>query len=357
MQCRSPMVSTATLQREESYAHEGSKLRQQLREDSRALLEQPHHELPIFNASGSGLPSILEACADPVAGSAQLAAVAKQLATVGWVSLRLGASRVDLAEAVAEAMRAYPRMAPGKIVDQQTGEARGGVDPLGAPRGDRFAHVHDETALPGGAESFPALHALDATMEAVAVALGDAISKERGLPFNLTGRADGMIACFPGGGAEYGMHLDANIHKGYNSGKDPRKVTSILYLNRPWDADRDGGCLCMHDAKKSCWRVVPPTADSATLAGVKLSTTPCLRIPSKEWLCLRVARLQRWSSSAPIKCFIAWHPHTLGALRSPYFFWVSTRTVRSPHEKRKTLREHTGPTCNHPLGGSENGTV
>jgi hypothetical protein len=54
------------------------------------------------------------------------------------------------------------------VVDQKTGEAQAGVDPLGVPRGDRFALLHDESALPGGATRWPALHDLDAVMEAVA---------------------------------------------------------------------------------------------------------------------------------------------------------------------------------------------
>lgn len=85
------------------------------------------------------------------------------------------------------------------------------------------------------------------------------------LPFTLSGRADMMVACFPGGGAEYGMHLDAHIHRGYNSGVDPRKLTSILYLNAAWDAEAHGGELCMHDPEHECWRTVAPRADTLVL--------------------------------------------------------------------------------------------
>lgn len=61
------------------------------------------------------------------------------------------------------------------------------------------------------------------------------------------------------------MHLDAHVHGGAHSGKDPRKLTSILYLNEGWDAARDGGCLCMHDAEHACWRTVAPTAGTLVL--------------------------------------------------------------------------------------------
>ena len=155
-------------------------------------------------------------------------------------------------------------MVPGKVVDTKSGRVSTGVDPLGVARGDRFALLHDEKTFGGGEAAFPALHALDSTMEQIAVALGGAIERERRLPFALTGRADMMVACFPGGGAEYGMHLDAHLHGGSHSGQDPRKLTSILYINREWEEEH-GGALCMHDATHACWRTVLPRADTLVL--------------------------------------------------------------------------------------------
>ena len=55
-----------------------------------------------------------------------------------WVALKLGAPNPTLRTAVEEAGAAYPRMAPGKVVDA-TGRVSTGVDPLGVARGDRNA--------------------------------------------------------------------------------------------------------------------------------------------------------------------------------------------------------------------------
>lgn len=238
-----------------------------LREQSLVILRQPTLPLAVLNPSG--LPTLLEVLDGtldaPEATPKLLSVMAATLADVGWVVLRLGARRDLIAAAVAEAERAYPEMSPGKVVDGRTGAVRAGVDPTGVERGDRFALVHDERALPGGAARWPALLELDATMEEVALALGQAVERERRLPFTISSRADGMIATFPGGGAEYGCHLDSNVHGGYKSGLDPRKLTTILYLNEGWDAERDGGCLCMHDPEHSCWRTVTPVADTLVI--------------------------------------------------------------------------------------------
>ena len=97
------------------------------------------------------------------------------------------------------------------------------------------------------------------------VALGSVLAaRPTMLPFALTGRTDGLIACFPGDGASYGAHLDSNLHGGYNSGVDPRKVTAIAYLNAGW-AVADGGALCLHDRHAGCWHTVAPSRDTLVL--------------------------------------------------------------------------------------------
>ena len=238
-----------------------------LHQQSLALQRQPHIALPFLNGSSSSVFSmpLLEALDDEIEGAAILAAIASRLATAGWVALKLGASAETLRRAVKEAKKAYPRMAPGKVVDAKTGRVSTGVDPCGVPRGDRFTHLRDATRLPGGEAESPSLHALDFYMERVAMAVGEAVERESRLPFTITGRSDTMVAIFPGEGAEYGAHLDSNLHGGFNSGIDPRKLTMLLYANEGWQEASDGGQLCMHDASDDCWRTVAPNADTLVL--------------------------------------------------------------------------------------------
>lgn len=45
-----------------------------------------------------------------------------------------------------------------------------------------------------------------------------------------------MVACYPGSGAHYVMHVD-------NPNRDGRIITAIYYLNLNWDTKRSGGIL------------------------------------------------------------------------------------------------------------------
>lgn len=59
-----------------------------------------------------------------------------------------------------------------------------------------------------------------------------------------TGRSDALLACYPGGKASYGAHLDNEA--GTRDGRLDygRCFTFVYYLNSPqWDAKRDGGGL------------------------------------------------------------------------------------------------------------------
>ncbi|KAI9581254.1 hypothetical protein GQX74_013841 [Glossina fuscipes] len=57
--------------------------------------------------------------------------------------------------------------------------------------------------------------------------LGDYIIRER---------TKAMVACYPGSGSHYVMHID-------NPNKDGRVITAIYYLNVNWDTKRSGGVL------------------------------------------------------------------------------------------------------------------
>lgn len=45
-----------------------------------------------------------------------------------------------------------------------------------------------------------------------------------------------MVACYPGSGTHYKMHVD-------NPNKDGRVITAIYYLNVDWDTKKSGGVL------------------------------------------------------------------------------------------------------------------
>ena len=45
-----------------------------------------------------------------------------------------------------------------------------------------------------------------------------------------------MVACYPGLGSHYVMHVD-------NPNKDGRVITAIYYLNMNWNSETDGGIL------------------------------------------------------------------------------------------------------------------
>eukprot|EP00959_Pyramimonas_sp_CCMP1952_P233091 4871133-Pyramimonas_sp.AAC.1 len=53
-----------------------------------------------------------------------------------------------------------------------------------------------------------------------------------------------QVACYPGGGAHYGRHIDNVDGDGRGDG---RKLTMILYLNSDWSG-ADGGELRIHEA-------------------------------------------------------------------------------------------------------------
>ncbi|XP_053969746.1 hypoxia-inducible factor prolyl hydroxylase isoform X1 [Anastrepha ludens] len=64
------------------------------------------------------------------------------------------------------------------------------------------------------------------------------IMKNNGLlgNYNIKERTKAMVACYPGSGSHYVVHVD-------NPNKDGRVITAIYYLNVNWDTARSGGVL------------------------------------------------------------------------------------------------------------------
>lgn len=54
-------------------------------------------------------------------------------------------------------------------------------------------------------------------------------------------RTKAHVACYPGDGSRYVKHVD-------NPNNDGRIITSIYYINKNWNTDRDGGMLRMFPA-------------------------------------------------------------------------------------------------------------
>merc|ERR1712183_895666 len=65
----------------------------------------------------------------------------------------------------------------------------------------------------------------------------DARLQQSSLRLRITEHCDGMLACYDGGGAAYGPHID----NADGDGKvDGRILTVILYLNSDWDRSKGG---------------------------------------------------------------------------------------------------------------------
>ena len=60
-----------------------------------------------------------------------------------------------------------------------------------------------------------------------------------------THRTDLMVACYPGGGAAYGPHVDNADGDGREELDYGRCFTAVFYLNSRWD-EADGGALRVH---------------------------------------------------------------------------------------------------------------
>uniref|UniRef100_A0A668TCE0 hypoxia-inducible factor-proline dioxygenase n=1 Tax=Oreochromis aureus TaxID=47969 RepID=A0A668TCE0_OREAU len=70
----------------------------------------------------------------------------------------------------------------------------------------------------------------------------------------INGRTKAMVACYPGNGAGYVRHID-------NPNGDGRCITCIYYLNKNWDAKKQGGLLQIYPEGKNVVAKVEPLFD------------------------------------------------------------------------------------------------
>ncbi|XP_010727904.2 egl nine homolog 2 [Larimichthys crocea] len=70
----------------------------------------------------------------------------------------------------------------------------------------------------------------------------------------INGRTKGMVACYPGNGAGYVRHVD-------NPNGDGRCITCIYYLNKNWDAKKQGGVLQIYPEGKNVVANIEPMFD------------------------------------------------------------------------------------------------
>ncbi|CAC5368108.1 EGLN [Mytilus coruscus] len=68
---------------------------------------------------------------------------------------------------------------------------------------------------------------------------------------NINRRTKAMVATYPANGTYYRRHID-------NPNKDGRLITCILYLNKDWDVQRDGGLLRIFSEGSDMYVDVPP---------------------------------------------------------------------------------------------------
>ncbi|XP_055375184.1 egl nine homolog 1 [Condylostylus longicornis] len=72
--------------------------------------------------------------------------------------------------------------------------------------------------------------------------------------YKIRERTKAMVACYPGSGAHYVMHVD-------NPNKDGRVITAIYYLNINWDIRRSGGILRIFPENGSSIADIEPKFD------------------------------------------------------------------------------------------------
>ena len=134
---------------------------------------------------------------------------------------------------------------------------RGRDDAVSAKRDDHTLWLHEFLTAVGGPERGDAatLLALDGVLAQFGEAVVDQLSElgrtepmgcaaDGVTPLYYTGRTDMMVACYPGGGAAYGPHIDNLDGDGREALDYGRCFTMVYYLNgESWDASKKGGGL------------------------------------------------------------------------------------------------------------------
>ena len=65
------------------------------------------------------------------------------------------------------------------------------------------------------------------TLDSVVVAANKSVDNGSLGQYDISGRTNAMVACYPGEGTHYVKHVD-------NPGGDGRCITAIYYLNKNW---------------------------------------------------------------------------------------------------------------------------
>ena len=202
-------------------------------------------------------------------------AAAKMLAENGFAVCRGDLSPQAVENARAEARRLYATKGTFKA----GGFTAGGRDVSGTgqmPRGDYVLWMHERLRKFGGdaqAAGCPTLAAIDqliANFGSRTIAMLSQLGADSPVaapyacfdddqPLHCCGRSDCMVACYPGGRAAYGRHIDSVDGDGREAKDFGRCFTVCYYLNEDdWDASRDGGALRLYH---------PPRFEQGVLGG------------------------------------------------------------------------------------------
>lgn len=146
--------------------------------------------------------------------------------------------------------RAYPHMRPGELVGGDGTRPNSGESPSGISRGDRFVYFNELDSVP-----MPATATVVAAVAVVAGALSRPLGSRAGL--HLMSRTHSLLACFPGGGAQYGAHFDGG-------GTDGRRLTAVAYANCGWQPAHGGELLLLDET----------TANQTTADETRADETP-----------------------------------------------------------------------------------
>lgn len=211
----------------------------------------------------------------------QLSAVALAIAQRGFCVCRSGLAPNLIHDAAREARALF---AARKMQPAYFGKASaGGEREEATRREDHNLWLHNFVVSSGSNDAIAAGAGTLATIDKLLADIGQAVMEklvghehdgmplardDAGEPIHCTGRTDGMVAVYPGGGASYGAHLD-NIGK---DGRDDlgRCLTAVFYLNPSWRADIDGGALRVYAPVEA----PPPLNASAPVALVAVEVPP-----------------------------------------------------------------------------------